>query len=162
MACEVAIPQLDMAPPVAITDGFYSPQHWSSSPEMSPNYANSPLASSPISCAQSPPSSYQHSPVMAAVHSPPMAAALSPAHSPLSHHGSPAHVSIKQEGDFTCAMTDSQLSAILGGKQAPPELVPIFHNVEGKLHSFLFCNDVCIMSKRSVILIKDLLEREQR
>jgi Wilms tumor protein 1 len=59
------------------------------------------------------------------------AAGYSPVHSPpLSYHNSPVHVNIKQEGDFTCTMTDSQFNAILGSKQAPPELVPVFHNVE--------------------------------
>lgn len=137
MACEVAMlnPQLDMTTPVAIAEGFYSPQHWSSSPEMSPNYANSPIAGSPNSCAAQSPTSY-HSPMMNAVHSPPMVASLSPAHSPMGHHGSPRHIVVKQETDYACAVTaESHLTAAaLYGKPAPPELVPsnVFGNVEGE------------------------------
>ena len=138
MACEVAVLN-----PVAITEGFYSPpQHWSSSPDMSPHYANSPVASSPTSCAQSPPSSLQHSPMMPAVHSPPMTANVSPVHSPVMHRGSPVHINVKQEAEFTCAMTDSQhFNALLSTKPAPPELVPVFNsvNIEGKEKDFILC-----------------------
>ena len=140
--CEVAVlnPQIDMTTPGAIAEGFYSPQHWSNSPpEISPHYANSPIASSPISSAQSPPSSFQHSPMMPVVHSPQMCVG-SPVHSPLMHSGSPVHVNIKQEGEYNCS-GDSTLCSILAARPAPPDLVPIsvFNNIEGKRECLMFC-----------------------
>lgn len=119
MACEVAVlsPQIDIAP---IHDGFYSPQHsWNQpiSPEMSPHYASvhSPIASSPLSCAQSPPPSLQHSPFMPMASSPMMTMQ----HSPI-HQGSPI-ANVKQESDFSTAV-DCSFNALLG-KTAPPELI---------------------------------------
>ena len=144
MACEVAMlnPQLDMNTPVAIAEGFYSPQHWSSA-DMSPqtgNYANSPIqaAGSPNSCAARSPS-YGHSPVMAAHHSPNPVVSLSPVHSPpmLQHAGSPHHMTVKQEGEFACAVTEQQMAAVYG-KPHPPELISsnVFPGAEGE---GLFC-----------------------
>lgn len=119
MACEVAVlaPQIDIGPPSMIPDGFYSPSHqWNQSPDMSSHYANSPIASSPGSSAQSPPS--MHSPMMPVVHSPPMM------HSPdqSMHRQSP--INVKQEMDaFTSLESSLSLPSFLSSKPAPPELV---------------------------------------
>ena len=119
--CDVAVlnPAVDMTATVPMVDGFYGPHSWSNSPpELSPHYGSS--IASPL-CAQSPTSSIQHSPVMPIMHSP--MGSISPVHSPIVQQGSPLHISVKREGEFSCAAAGSSLSALLC-KQGPPELVP--------------------------------------